>query len=299
MTLTSEWPKSLVEADDPVDVVWDALWDIWWPPSEGPSDHYDHDREWASVELERTLVDIYWEFYSEVLPWRCVNEASIEIPDDGAFLVMDAMSVREASLFAAALESDGYDVKVSYSYATVPSETTPYKKRVGYADMDREYPSATVRDLDPSLSGDERLVWSRYPDALLENIQEGKTELSSVEDAYDDSLRVFRSILDQLDTDRIIVGADHGYVREESGYSFAISEHEKNRLRDTFGGQRFVGVDQADADDLVEDRLAVEADGYYMPVGRYTWPVRGKYSVYQHGGLSLMECLTPRLEVQR
>ena len=299
MSLTSDRLEELVEAEDPVETVWEALWDIWWPPGDDPSEHYGHDREWASVELERALVDIYWEFYAEELPWRCVNEASIDVPEDGAFLVMDAMTVRETSLFADALESEGFNVDVSYSYATVPSETTPYKDRVGYSDLGREYPSATVSDLDPSLSGDERLVWSRYPDALLENIQEGKTELSSVEDAFEDSLNVFLSILDQLDADRIVVGSDHGYVREESGYSFAISESEKNRLRETFGGQRFVGVDEADGDGLVEDKLAVEADGYYMPVGRYTWPVRGKYSVYQHGGMSLMECLTPRLEVQR
>jgi len=297
--LTSDRLKELIESDDPIEAVWEALWDIWWPPADDPSEHYEHDREWASVELERTLVDIYWEFYANELPWRCVNDAAIEIPDEGTFLVMDAMSVREASLFAAALEQEGFEVDVSYSYSTVPSETTPYKERVGYSNLDREYPSGTVRDLDPSLSGDERLVWSRYPDALLENIQEGKTELSSVEEAYENSLDVFLSILDQLDADRIVVGSDHGYVREESGYSFAISDSEKNRLRDTFDGHRFAGVDEADGDDLVEDRMAVEADGYYMPVGRYTWPVRGKYSIYQHGGMSLMECLTPRLEVRR
>jgi len=290
-----------VEAEDPVETIWEALWDIWWPPGSDLSEHYGHDREWASVELERTLIDIYWELYAEELPWRCVNEASIDVPDDGAFLVMDAMTVREASLFAEVLQDRGYDVDVSYSYATVPSETTPYKDRVGYSDLKREYASATVSNLKPSLSGDEQLVWSRYPDALLENIQEGKTELSSVEDAFEDSLSVFLSICDQLSADRIVVGSDHGYVREESGYSFAINESEKNKLRETFGGQRFIGVGEADGDGdgLVDDGLAIEADGYYMPVGRYTWPIRGKYSVYQHGGMSLMECLTPRLEVQR
>jgi hypothetical protein len=299
VTLTSECLQALVEADDPVDVVWDALWDVWWPAGSTPAEHYSHDREMASVELERQLVNIYWEFYSRDLPRRCANEASIDVPEDGAFLILDAMSVREASLFASALESGGFDVNISYSYATVPSETTPYKKRVGYSDLEKEYRSGTVRDLDPSLSGDERLVWSRYPDALLENIQEGKTELSSVEEAYEDSLNVLRSILNQLDADRVVIGSDHGYVREESGYSFPINDSEKTRLRGVFDGQRFARVDEADGDSLVADRMAVEADGYYMPVGRYTWPVRGKYSIYQHGGLSLMECLTPRLEVRR
>jgi hypothetical protein len=81
VSLTNDQLEALVESDDPVDAVWEALWDIWWPPADNPSDHYGHDREWESVELERTLVDIYWEFYGQELPWRCVNDAEIEIPD--------------------------------------------------------------------------------------------------------------------------------------------------------------------------------------------------------------------------
>ncbi len=299
MTWTSERLERLVETDDPVEVIWEALWDIWSPPSDDPGEHYAQQREWQSVELERVLIDSYWEFYSEVLPWNCVNKPSITIPEDGAFLVMDAMSVREGALFKSVLEEQAQEVSVSYSYSTVPSETTPYKERVGHADLEQEYPSATVRTRSPSLSGDERLVWCKYPDSLFENIQEGKTELSSFEEAYEDTSEVFQSILDQLDAERIIIGSDHGYLRGESGYNFAIGESEKRRLKDAFHGSRFVSVDETDADDLVEDRLAVEADGYYMPVGRYTWPVRGKYSTVQHGGMSLVECLTPRLEVQR
>jgi hypothetical protein len=209
------------------------------------------------------------------------------------------MSVREAALFRTTLEAEGYDVDVDYNFSTVPSETTPFKKRIGVRDLENEYTSATVRGLEPDLTGDERFVWSRYPDALLENIQEGKTELSSVEEVYERSENVLLTILEQLEADHIVIGSDHGYVRQESGFSFPISASQKDNLRDVFRNQRFIGVDEENADDLVAEKMAIEADGYYMPVGRYTWPVRGKYSVYQHGGLSLMECLTPRIEVQR
>ena len=156
--MTSERLRGLVEREDPVEVVWEALWDIWASP-DGPDEQYASQREWEAVELERTLLDTYWEFYSEVLPWRCVNEASMSVSDDGAFLVMDAMSVREAGLFAEILDDQGYEVSVDYSYATVPSETTDYKDRVGYTALEREHPSETVRSRSPSLSGEERLVW--------------------------------------------------------------------------------------------------------------------------------------------
>ena len=299
MTLSDDRLQRLVKHDNPVDVVWEALWDIWSPPAETPTKHYGDERELRTVELERNLKDIYWELYSDVLPPKCVNEASIEVPEDGAFLVMDAMSVREAGLFVPELEDRGYDVEVDYSFSTVPSETTPYKDRVGYNELTKEYKTATVKELEPSISGDERLVWSRYPDSLLENVQEGKTEIFPVEEAYDDTVEVLVSLLEQIDSDKVVVGSDHGYVREESGYNFPIGEPQKSQMKDVFGSDRFVSMEEANAESLVDERMAVEADGYYMILGRYTTPSRGKYGLYQHGGMSIVECLTPRLEVKK
>jgi len=86
--------------------------------------------------------------------------------------MMDSMSVREASLFVQFLEDEASELSVSYSYPTVPSETMPFRDRVGYSDLKREYKTASVKSQDPSLDGDERIIWCRFPDALLENIQE-------------------------------------------------------------------------------------------------------------------------------
>lgn len=292
MKFRTESLTRLVEDDDPVDSVWGAIWGIWSPASESVSDHYS--RENQMVQYEELLLDIYAEFYDEVLPSRCVNDASLEIPEDGTFVVMDAMSVREAGLFMDYLLDEGYDPSIDYSFSTVPSETIPYRERVGYSDIKKEHKTGTVKSDEPSLDGDEDLVWCRFPDALLENIQEGKTKLSSIEEMYEKTERTFARIVDQLDAERIVVGSDHGYVRLDAGHTFPVTEPQKNRLQETFSG-RFVSVAEANADDLVSEGLVVEADGYFMPVGRYTWPARGKYSTFTHGGLSLPECITPRI----
>jgi hypothetical protein len=284
----------LVEYDDPVESVWDAMWGIWSPASESVSDHYG--RESQMVQYEELLLDVYAEFYEDVLPDRCVNDASLDVPDDGAFVVMDAMSVREAGLFVDFLRDEGYDPSIDYSFSTVPSETTPYRERVGYSDIKKEYKTGTVKSDEPSLDGDEDLVWCRFPDALLENIQEGKTKLSSIEEMYEKTETALRAVLDQLDTDRVVIGSDHGYARLDSGHTFQISDGQKSALQETFSG-RFESVGDVNASHLVDEGLVVEADGYYMPIGRYTWPARGKYSTFQHGGLSLLECITPRIEV--
>jgi hypothetical protein len=293
--LTTKQIEGLVEEDDPVPAVWDALWNIWAPADDDVAAHYE--REGDSVSFERTLRDIYVEFYQDILPSKCVSEACLDVPDDGAFLVMDAMSVREAPLFVEMLKSEGYDPEVGYSFSTVPSETTPYRERIGYRDLKKEYKTASVSShQDPRIDGDERIIWSRYPDSLIETIQEGKTELSTIEEAYAKTEDVLRSLLEQIDAERVVIGSDHGYARLESGYTFPIGEGQKSRLKEVFS-ERFASVGEANADDLVEEGLVAESDGYYMPIGRYTWPARGKYSTYQHGGMSLVECLTPRIEV--
>jgi hypothetical protein len=194
------------------------------------------------------------------------------------------------------LNEEGYETSVDYSFSTIPSETTPYRDRVGYSDLKREYKQRDVKDDDPSLDGDEDIVWCRFPDALIENIQEGKTKLSTIEEMYEKTERTFGRILDQLDDGPVVVGSDHGYVRLDAGHTFPVSEQNKNRLQDTFGS-RFESVAEVDATTLVEEGLVVEADGYYLPIGRYTWPKRGKYSTFTHGGLSLTECITPRISL--
>ncbi|WP_435552937.1 alkaline phosphatase [Natrinema sp. CGMCC1.2065] len=295
MKFRTEALTGLVESNDPVESVWESMWGIWSPAAESVSSHYD--REIQMKTYERLLVDVYQEFYGDVLADRCVNEASMAVPEDGAFVVMDAMSVREGSLLVDFLRDEGYEPTVGYSFSTVPSETTPYRDRVGYSDLKREYKQRDVKDDDPSLDGDEDIVWCRFPDALLENIQEGKTKLSTIEEMYEKTERTFGRIVNQLDAERIVVGSDHGYVRLDSGNTFPVGERNKNRLQETFSG-RFESVADVNADDLVDEGLVVEADGYYTPIGRYTWPARGKYSTFTHGGLSLTECITPRIQFE-
>ena len=292
MKFKTEVLTRLVENDDPVEGVWSVMWEIWSQSSSSISEHYN--RESQMVLYERLLLDVYQEFYRDVLPNRCVNDTSLDIPDDGTFVVMDAMSVREAGLFVEFLNNEGYDPSVGYSFSTIPSETTPYRDRVGYSEIKHEYKVGTVKSDDPSLDGDEDLVWCRFPDALIENIQEGKTKLSSIEEMYEKTERTFARIVEQLDAERIVVGSDHGYVRLESGNTFPVTKPHKDRLQETFSG-RFASVAETNADDLVAEGLVVESDGFYMPVGRYTWPARGKYSTFTHGGLSLPECITPRI----
>lgn len=297
MSVRSETLIGLVKQDDPIPLVWNELWDIWAPAGSTVKEHYGPEREQESVQLERVLLQVYSELYHDELPWRCVNDTEMRVPKDGTFILMDGMSVREAALFVKDLKDDGYDPSIDHSYATVPSNTTPYKQSVRYNDKKREHKVTTVTDQDPQLDGDEKIIWCRFPDSLIENIQEGKTKMSDFENEYQKTISVLRSLLSQLRTDRAVIGSDHGYVRLD-GYSIPIGDSQQDALKSIFAGDRSVSVDEANADNLIDQDIVIESDGYYLPTARYTWPVRGKYSVYEHGGMSLIECLTPRLEVK-
>jgi hypothetical protein len=302
--MNNEYLERLVTADDPVDSAWDALWDVWSPASETTEAHYDKSREMESVDLEWKLYNVYEELYTEVLPDRCVNEASLDVPEDSALVVMDAMSVREAALFVEALADAGYETSVDYSYATVPSETTPFRERVGYDDLRREYESTKVSTTTPTLSGDERVVWAPYPDTLVESIQEGKTEKGTPAEMYEKTETALLEILSELDAERFVIRSDHGYTRLESGLGFPRSESVKEKLQNVFRGGRSVGVGEVEgealtaAEELVAEGVVVECDGWYVPAGRFTWPARGKYSTYQHGGMGLTEVLTPEITIE-
>lgn len=70
-------------------------------------------------------------------------------------------------------------------------------------------------------------------------------------------------------------------------------------MRETFGSVRFIPIDKGDLSELVTEGYITEFAGFYLVKSRYTWPVSGKYNVYLHGGVSLMECLVPVIEVER
>ena len=82
-------------------------------------------------------------------------------------------------------------------------------------------------------------------------------------------------------------------------FSFSVPEGKKKRLRESFGGSRFIPMDKTDLSEFVQDGYVIDFSGYYLIKSRYVWPVPGKYNIYLHGGVSLMECLVPVIEVER
>lgn len=111
--------------------------------------------------------------------------------------------------------------------------------------------------------------------------------------------KIVLEIISQIKSHKIIITSDHGYIRTEAGYVFSVTEKAKKKLQTIFGSKRYVKMDSLEVKDLINAGYVEEFNGYYVVKSRYLWPISGKYSIYIHGGLSLMECFVPVLEVEK
>lgn len=57
-------------------------------------------------------------------------------------------------------------------------------------------------------------------------------------------------------------------------------------------------MDEANADVLVKNGFAIAYNGYYILKSRYISTGTGQYTTYMHDGISLMECLVPKITLE-
>jgi hypothetical protein len=116
---------------------------------------------------------------------------------------------------------------------------------------------------------------------------------------YKTSEEIVLRVLERINSKKIIIFSDHGYIRSESGFSFSVPDPIKKKLREAFGSSRYITMDKTELSDFVQVGFVVDFAGYYLIKSRYIWPVPGKYNIYLHGGISLMECFVPVIEVEK
>jgi len=91
---------------------------------------------------------------------------------------MDVISIRESALLYKSLKSKEYNVKNNFNLSAIPSDTEFFRGKVKKPISEFShinYPK-NIR-----LAGDERYIWSYFPDVMLDKIQTGKSVISSLE----------------------------------------------------------------------------------------------------------------------
>jgi hypothetical protein len=94
------------------------------------------------------------------------------------------------------------------------------------------------------------------------------------------------------------VTSDHGYILPYAGSTRETPPEIKTELDDIFENSRKVKINSSNAeriDSLKEQSIVAKNDGYASIIGRYAW---GGGDRPVHGGVSLLETITPYMMIQ-
>ncbi len=255
----------------------------------------------------------YGELIQTKSPERSILEA-LKNPHT-AVIVFDGLSIRELPLIEILAEKSGFSIRASgHAHAAIPSETLSFiDQNLG---LDKVAPSqlTTRRELKekgikavyaesntaaPNLEYDEPLlIWSAFPDnTYLDSGARFAEHFGNLHALFETAwINLVQGIRGKK---KIIVTSDHGYVYFGAGLDVERPTREQKTLNDFFGNERYRETTNAvipESTDIFRDDARHVAIIKGRVKTRSTGPAAQK--LYKHGGLSLMEMITPWVELE-
>ena len=260
--------------------------------------------EYRTRLLEHELHRQHPSLYEELLDR--VGDHPLSRLTNGCGVIMDGLSVREGFQLAADL-ADDHDWNVEYEWAAceaVPTETKFIAQEWFGANGGKQASQlhddvAYVGEPEvPQLPGTSpEYVWSRFPDKRLHGSQEGQYTLTELSEVYSEARELLVDIIKESVHDEFVVTSDHGYVNFNGRNPYRLTDEAETILKDKFGG-RYREVEHSGLlRQLEKDDIIVRSDGYYLVQGHYEWTTRGASERIDHGGLTLVEAMTPVLTI--
>lgn len=240
-----------------------------------------------------------------------------------AVLVLDGLSLRELPWLLQGAKERGFTLHEACAYASeLPGETNPFAQALGLTSRSQlqnnggglahKLQPAQTESIDmawqdcavlvDSASGAKNWVfWHHWPDAKLHHYGAGQgLELLTQDAAQQLSSDDFWAFVERLATGRrLVITSDHGYAA--TGY-FPDAEGEvAAHLKQTFASGRSK-AGKGDAGPFVPP-VALQIDSphgaHLLALGRRKWRSQGGYPTLTHGGLSLLEVLSPFVELSK
>ena len=237
-----------------------------------------------------------------------------------AAVVFDGLSLREVPAILHLSKESGFKVvEAGFAQAAIPSETVDFvNDRLGLPNTSpvqlparqalREKGIAAYyfshpnyrEQLDATFPA--LLIWSAFPDVTYKDSGARFAEHFA---QLDLTLKTaWTNTVQQIPKQRrILITSDHGYVFFGHGLSFPRQNVDLMEVTRRFGGQRFCRIHSGET--LLEHPdIGLLNDHSGNPImmvrGRVQTHVPGEQSnrLYKHGGLSLMEMLTPWIVLQ-
>ena len=232
-----------------------------------------------------------------------------------AVLILDGLSLREVPLLCAGATAHGFSVVTADATASeLPGDTNSFARALGVtarSTLANNHPPAAFRlrnactevanlpwaDCATFIKAEPRWVfWHEWPDTRFHDGGSFQTVAKSVASTFADA--DFWAFVRRLATGRrMLITSDHGYAHI-GGFQDTDGDA-KTWLRGAFGGGRIAGDGELGP---WSPPLAVAVDGRQgrvrLPLGRRKWPVPGGNASLGHGGLTLLEVLSPFIELR-
>mgnify|MGYP003374409043 CR=1 FL=1 len=238
-----------------------------------------------------------------------------------AVLILDGLSLRELPWLLQGAKDRGFTVhKVAASASELPGETNAFARALGYISRSqlqnnggglasRLVPSQTESADMPWTdcaglinSAPNWVFWHHWPDNKLHDGSGAGQGLDTLTRDAAEQLGGddFWAFVERLATGRrLVITSDHGYAA--TGY-FPDADGEVGQfLKKTFGSGRSA-PGAGDAGPFVPPvALSVQSPhgAHLLAVGRWKWRSQGGYPTLTHGGLSLLEVLSPFIELTK
>ena len=168
MKIDSDFMMKLIEDDNPISLVGNKLLKIWLSEAQNNKiGEYYYKGEENAKDFEEFILKSYWEFY-DLLSKACLKEKNVfQLYPDATIVIMDGMSIRESVLLYKLLKNKGYSVEHKFNLSALPSDTEFFREKIGRSINDF-VPINNPQNI--RLSGNEKYIWSYFPDLSLIHI---------------------------------------------------------------------------------------------------------------------------------
>ena len=281
-------------------------------------------RERELGTLDNLMAGCAWDLWHD-LP-DCVDSTAerltrwwAQVHGGKAVLLLDGLSLRELPWLLQGATERGYTTHaVAATACELPGNTQPFAKALGFAGRSALQHNgagaahrlhgartecnalpwadcATLVDAHPHW-----VYWHEWPDRQMHDgagAGQGLDLLTrhTTEQLSSDAFWAFVRRLAQ--GRHLVITSDHGYAA--TGYFADADERAKAVLRPSFGQKRWA-PGAGDAGPLLPPvmlQTTIASSTHRQALGRWKWPAGGGYPTLAHGGLTLLEVLSPFVEL--
>ncbi|UWU28847.1 hypothetical protein N2600_02425 [Rhizobium sp. WSM1274] len=238
-----------------------------------------------------------------------------------AILVLDGLSLRELPWLTEGAKARGLTVHRTIAYgAEVPSETNAFARALGFNSRSqlqnngggtahRFVPARTEcvdlpwKDCADLIDASPNWIfWHQWPDSKLHDGSGAGQGLDTLTrdiaaQLTSDDFWVF---IERLATGRrLVVTSDHGYAA--TGLFFDAADEQAAFLKASLRSGRVVAGEHDPGPFVPPVAMqAISPHGQHLlAVGRWKWRSQGGYPTLAHGGLSVLEMLSPFVEITK